>query len=180
MNTLLARPPLLDHLFVAGASPEFIGELAQFQKEITFEKGEVLLREKEFATHFYLILEGDVQIEAQASKRNAVTIQTVGPGDLLGWSWLYAPYVWHFTATALTPGRALVFNAAPLLVRAEENPRFGYEMMKRITRHVVSRLEKAGELLATKTEGEEVGLGESGGRTRSPDRAWLSCHGNKE
>ena len=28
-------------------------------------------------------------------------VQTIGPGDALGWSWLFAPHRWHFTARAV-------------------------------------------------------------------------------
>jgi CRP/FNR family transcriptional regulator, cyclic AMP receptor protein len=70
----------------------------------------------------------------------AVVLQTLGPGDILGWSWLYPPFQWHFTARAKEYCEMIELNAASLLIRAEENPVFGYELLKRVSLQLIQRL----------------------------------------
>lgn len=149
MSTIAAaEAEIQNHPFVAGASREFIQELASFDEPVTFAAGQLIFREREYADRFYLIQEGRVELEADGTATQpAISIQTLGPGDVLGWSWLYPPYIWHFSARAKTACTAVSFKAPALLVRAEENRDFGYELMKRLSVHVIQRLQKTRELL---------------------------------
>jgi CRP-like cAMP-binding protein len=70
-----------------------------------------------------------------------VTIQTVGPGELLGWSWLMPPYRWHFDARALEQTRALSFDGTCIRNKCETDHRLGYELMKRLAYVFTQRLE---------------------------------------
>ena len=54
-----------------------------------FKAGETILHEGDSANRFYLILEGQVELESRAVEGETVRIQTLGPGDVLGWSWLF-------------------------------------------------------------------------------------------
>ena len=55
----------------------------------------MILREGEFANRFYLIESGKVVLESGVEFNEPVVIEEIGPGDLLGWSWMFPPYVWH-------------------------------------------------------------------------------------
>lgn len=131
--------------FTRGASPDFIHQLAKFCNEVSFPEGEIIIKEHELADRFYLILSGKVELETKTEQGTQIKIQTLGPGEILGWSWLFAPFRWHFTARAVESCSALEFNGASLLIRAEENPAFGYELMKRISRQVIHRLQTTRE-----------------------------------
>jgi CRP-like cAMP-binding protein len=149
MRALLERPKLEDHPFVAGASLEFIQELAKVQKEVGFKSGEILFRKGDYADKFFLVLEGAVEIEIEGNQNKPkVIVQTLGPGDLVGWSWLFEPYCWHFSARAKTDGKALCVNGPSLLVSAETNHEFGYELMKRLSRNLIHRLVAVSDALA--------------------------------
>ena len=141
MTALLTEGCLKPHSFMHGAKPEFLNHFEEFAKDVTFSKGETILREGEYADRFYLICEGSVSLETDSNGGPSITIQTLGAGNLLGWSWLYPPFEWHFTARALEPCKAVELNAASLLIRAEEDPAFGYDLMKRISKHLVQRLQ---------------------------------------
>jgi CRP-like cAMP-binding protein len=68
-------------------------------------------------------------------------VQELGDGDVLGWSWLFPPYVWHFQARALEPTEAVMIDGGHLLTAAERDPKFGYNLMKRVSRVVIQRLQ---------------------------------------
>ena len=140
MRALLTEGCLKTHRFLDNCTPEFLNHLEEFAREVTFAEGQTILREGQYADRFYLICEGKIQIEAGSNRKPLVAIQTLGAGDLLGWSWLFPPFQCHFSARALEPCRALELNAPALLVRAEDDPIFGYELMKRISNQLIRRL----------------------------------------
>jgi CRP-like cAMP-binding protein len=150
MNLPTAALHLEDHPFVAGASPEFVRELARFDEPVEFEEGELLFHQRDYVDKFYLLMAGKVNIELHAAgSSHHIVIQRLGFGDVIGWSWLFAPFCAHFTARAASQGSAIRFNGPALLVKAEENPAFGYELMKRMAAHLIRRLVATSERLIT-------------------------------
>ncbi|MCD6048838.1 MAG: Crp/Fnr family transcriptional regulator [Verrucomicrobia bacterium] len=145
METL--KTSITQHPFFDGMKPEHLAMLAGGAKEISLAPGDVLFRQGEPASHFYLIESGSVVIESKRADGRAVPVQTLGEGEVLGWSWLFAPFSWHFQAHAVEPSRIIVLSGAHLMVTAERNHDFGYELMKRVTKIVVKRLQATRSLL---------------------------------
>ena len=108
-----------------------------------FETGQTILREGEFANRCYLIETGKVVVESGGSVGEALVIETIGAGDLLGWSWMFPPYVWQFTARAVEPTSAIFFYGAVLREYCEKDHSLGYELLKRISSVMVRRLQAA-------------------------------------
>ena len=141
MTALLTEGCLKNHPFLNDCSTEFLNHLEEFSTEVSFESGQMILKEGGYADKFYLICEGKVQLEMDVNRGAPISLQMLGPGDVLGWSWIYPPFEWHFSARAIEPCKAVELNAASLLIRAEEEPAFGYQLMKRISMHLVQRLQ---------------------------------------
>jgi hypothetical protein len=59
---------------------------------------------------------------------------------VLGWSWLFPPFAWHFHARATQPTEVICCDGGHLLVQSEEHPAFGYDVMRRITQVLIQRL----------------------------------------
>jgi CRP-like cAMP-binding protein len=68
-------------------------------------------------------------------------VQTVGEGEILGWSWLFAPYRWHFDARAQQPTRALAFDGKCLRGKCDEDHDLGYAIYTRFMRIATDRLQ---------------------------------------
>ena len=60
---------------------------------------------------------------------------------MLGWSWLFPPYYWHFDARALQPTKAIFFYGTWLRENCERDHDFGYELIKRVSAVVIARLQ---------------------------------------
>jgi len=60
---------------------------------------------------------------------------------VLGWSWLFPPYNWHFSARAVEPTTAIFFYGTRLREECEDDPAFGFELMKRVAAIVIQRLQ---------------------------------------
>ena len=108
-----------------------------------YEAGELIFREGDPANRFYLIEQGQVSLESHRKDEAPVAVQVIGPGDVLGWSWLFPPYCWHFDARVLEPTTAIFFNGTRLREQCEQDHDFGFEVMKRMTQVVIQRLQAA-------------------------------------
>jgi len=142
-----------NHPFFHGMKPEHLSVLIEGAKAVQFKEGDVLFREGEPANQFYLIERGQIALEAHEPAKPTKLVQTLGAGDVLGWSWLFPPFIWHFQARAVEPTSALLLNGAHLLGSAECDREFGYDLMKRLARVVIHRLQATRkQLLARSTE----------------------------
>jgi len=127
--------------FLKGLSPRQLERLTEDAIQMQFEAGQHIFREGELANRFYLILEGSVALESEGADGTTIPIQTLGPGDDLGWSWLFLPYYLHFSARAIQPTRVLFFYGTRLRQKCEMDHDLGYELMKRVGQVLVQRLE---------------------------------------
>jgi CRP/FNR family transcriptional regulator, cyclic AMP receptor protein len=73
--------------------------------------------------------------------RGPVVIETLEGGEVLGWSWLFAPYRWHFDARTLTVVRATAFDGACLREKCAADPALGYDLMGRFAHVLMERLQ---------------------------------------
>ena len=137
------------HPFLAGMNRTHLTLLTDCAVARHFNTGQTILREGEFANGFYLIETGKVALESEVSFHESIAIQTVGAGDLLGWSWMFPPYIWQFTARAVEPITALFFYAAILREYCEKDHSLGYELLKRISAVMVRRLQAAHDQLVS-------------------------------
>ena len=110
---------------------------------VRFDAGQFILREGEEANQFYLIRQGQVALEVYAPHRGSITIQTLGAGEILGWSWLVPPYHWRLDARAIELTRALALDGKCLREKCEKDHDLGYEMLKRFSQVMVDHLTSA-------------------------------------
>ena len=129
------------HPFLKGLSPAHLRVLADNAMRMSYAPNDYIFREGDQANRFYLIERGQVVLEASAQYENPVPIQTLGPGDVLGWSWLYPPYRWHFDARTAEPTTAIFFYGTRLREQCEEDHSLGYELMKRMSNVLIQRLQ---------------------------------------
>jgi CRP-like cAMP-binding protein len=136
LTSVLARHP-----FLRGLKREHLETLAKCAMPVRHVGGAVIFREGDPANRFYLIEQGHVAVEATEKDGRRVPVQVIGPGDVLGWSWLFPPYTWHFDARAVEPISAIFFYGSRLREQGEEDHDFGFEMMKRMAQVILERLQ---------------------------------------
>jgi len=129
------------HPFLKGMSGHQHRILSDCAMQAHFNPNELIFGEGEPADRFYLIRNGTVALEAYVKDKGNTLIEKIGPGDVLGWSWLFPPYFWHFSARALEPTDALFIYAKPLREECESDHDLGYELMKRISEVIMRRLQ---------------------------------------
>jgi CRP-like cAMP-binding protein len=136
LESLIASVPLFEGL--AAGELETIAGCAG---NVRFTSGQNLFREGDAADTFYVVRHGSVAIETFVPTRGAVMIETIEAGEVIGWSWLFEPYRWHFDARALTTVRATAFDGACLRGKCESDPALGYALMSRFAQVLIERLQ---------------------------------------
>lgn len=129
--------------FFAGLNPESLAFLAGCATRRRIETGETLFRHGEDARRFFLLGSGRISVEVPAIEGPRLEVQSLGAGEVLGWSWLIPHYKWSFQARALEDTDLVEFDGERVRLRCEEDPSFGYEMLKRFSALMSERLEAA-------------------------------------
>ena len=129
-----------EHPFFAGLNDAFVKLISGCAKNVRFEEGQYLFHQGEFADQFYVVRAGRVALQIN-SPQQTITIQTVGENEIVGASWLVAPYRWSFDARPLELVRALAFDAACLRGKCDEDHELCYELLKRFTPILIQRLQ---------------------------------------
>jgi len=125
----------------AGLEPAQLELIAGCGSNVHFDDDQVLFREGDPADTFYVVRHGSVALETFVPSRGGITIETLEAGEVLGWSWLFEPYRWHFDARALSPVRATAFDAACLRGKCDDDPKLGYALMSRFAGVLIERLQ---------------------------------------
>ena len=132
----------------APLSDEQRTRLAHLARIVEFEPSAALLREGEPAVGCWLIRSGRVALETAAPAGGPIVVQTLGPGELVGWSWLAPPHRWHFSATATTRVEAIEFDTDAVRAIADADPTLGYPLALGLTQTLLNRLQNTrGRLL---------------------------------
>ena len=68
-------------------------------------------------------------------------IETLEDDEIVGWSWLFEPYRWHFDGRAVGAVRAIEFDAACLRGKSDADHELGYALMQRFAHTMIVRLQ---------------------------------------
>lgn len=139
MQTL--EPILAAHPFFKDLDPDYLQLAVGCASNARFDAEQFICREGEEANQFYLIRHGRVALEISVPGRGPLIVQTLEPGDILGWSWLFPPYHWHFDARAVELTRAIALDGKCLRAKCEEDHDLGYELLRRFSNVIMRRLQ---------------------------------------
>ena len=134
------EPPLQEHRFFADLAPRYLALVAGCAASAAFADGEFLFREGTRADDFFLIREGGIALEIAAPGNGAFIVQTLGAGDIAGFSWLIEPHMWTSDGRACGRVRAFKVNGACLRGKCEKDAQLGYELMRRFAALASARL----------------------------------------
>lgn len=134
---------LSGHPFFEGLAEPYLGLIVGCATNVRFVAGAFLFRTGGEANEFFLVRSGRIALEVAAPGRPAVAVQTLGEGEILGWSWLVPPYHWMFDARAIEPTRAIALDGRCLRGKCESDHDLGYELLKRFAHIMEQRLQAA-------------------------------------
>ncbi|MBY8883318.1 cyclic nucleotide-binding domain-containing protein [Streptomyces sp. PTM05] len=126
-----------------GVPPEYRDRMMEMAHEVAFDQDTRIFEEDGTADRFWVLRSGAVTLDLNVPGRRPVTVETLGPGDLLGWSWMFPPYQWDFGAEALSPVRAYEFDGADVRAACDADPALGYALTRVVAEILAHRLEAA-------------------------------------
>ena len=136
-----ARDLLAAQPFLAGLTGRQLDKLSYWSRRQVFRAGARVFEEGGRADRFWLLKDGRVALDTEVPGRGGVVVESLGPGAVLGWSWLFPPYRWHFGARAIGTLQATAFDAEQLRVLADQDPRLGYLLTRQLLSVVLDRLQ---------------------------------------
>ncbi|MCX4510680.1 cyclic nucleotide-binding domain-containing protein [Streptomyces sp. NBC_01619] len=119
---------------------EHRGRLMALARDTAFTGSRRIFEEGENADRFWIIRSGTVALDVQMPGRGRAVVETIGAGDLLGWSWLCPPREWHLGATTRDPVRAWEFDAAAVRALCAEHPALGLALVTVVAGTIGDRL----------------------------------------
>ncbi|MGW6316583.1 Crp/Fnr family transcriptional regulator [Streptomyces sp. NPDC055099] len=126
---------------MAAALPaEHRERLMRIAREVSFEAGTRLFDEGRRADRFWIVRAGVVALDLHVPGRQAAVVESLGHGELIGWSWHFPPYVWQLGAKAMSPVRAYEFGAPAVRAMCADDPEFGRAIAVWVGRVVAHRL----------------------------------------
>jgi|SoiMethySBSTD1v2_1073268.scaffolds.fasta_scaffold78002_6 CRP/FNR family transcriptional regulator, cyclic AMP receptor protein len=125
----------------AGLAPPHLELIAGCATNVRAAAGDYLFREGDQADAFYAIRQGAVALELHVPARDAVIIDTMHEGDLVGWSWLFPPHRWEFDGRVRADTALIKFDGACLRGKCDADHELGYELMRRFAQVIIERLQ---------------------------------------
>ena len=136
IDELIAQAPVF-----AGLEQAQLELIAGCARNVHANADTLLLREGDQADTFFLIRRGVVALEVHAPGRGSLRIETLDAGDVVGWSWLFAPYRWQMDGRAVEPCELVAFDGACLRGKCEADHELGYQLMSRFVANIIDRLQ---------------------------------------
>ena len=140
---------LAAHPFLHGMSPDHLAVLAPAASDVTFPAGHRFFADGGHAICFWLVRSGHVTVDVDVPGQGPVPIDTIGMGELMGWSWLFPPFSWAFGAVAASPVDTFEFDARTVRAQCASDLALGYELTRRVAEVLTRRLKSTRSRLIT-------------------------------
>jgi CRP-like cAMP-binding protein len=153
---MISRHSFNVYPFFAGLDPDHKRILAEAANRVSVKPGYCFFREGEEIDSFYLVVDGEIAIIIEVPDDNVeqtltmqltrdlvtkdITVSTVGPGEVFGWSALIPPHKSTAGAKATKPSHVIEFNCKDLRPIFKSDSHFAYLMTLKAAQIIRQRL----------------------------------------
>jgi CRP-like cAMP-binding protein len=129
------------HPFLDGLQPRWLEQLSHRARRSVRHPGHRLFQEGAAADRFWLIRDGWIALDLHVPGRGDVVVEALGPDAVVGWSWLFPPYRWHFGAVVTQETLTIEFDGPRVRQLCDQEPALGYELSLRFMAVMLDRLQ---------------------------------------
>lgn len=122
--------------------------ITMFAEEVTLEAEDILVNEDDPADTIFVVVSGAMEVEARLGDGSSEVVDTLVPGDLLGWSAMFANRRYSASCVAQSESKLVALDGAKLRALCAENSRLGLNLMSEVVKAVGHRLGGARSKLA--------------------------------
>jgi CRP/FNR family transcriptional regulator, cyclic AMP receptor protein len=157
MGIMISPETLRSHALFAGLDHCMIKALAMAGEKVIIKQGEWLFYEGNEADALYVVISGAVALKVALDHERSshVELCTLVAGDLLGWSAVVEPGVYHLSASAIKDSTLVKWGGADLAELMTHQPAMGFKLMCRIVQVVGERLAEFAVRFASLVEGDQ-------------------------
>ena len=119
--------------------------IAEIAKHETYEKGRRIFQEKSIARNLYLVKSGRIEIRMRAAGAQEMAVDSVGPGEVFGWSAVTEPHAFTAASYAMEASEVFVVSGGVLRDLFKKNNHIGYKVMMKIASVIAHRLRSLNE-----------------------------------
>lgn len=134
---------LMNHPFFAGFEKAELSIIAACGRNQLVAGGRPLFYQGDPADTFYVIRDGSIELRIHRPAAPSARLDTLGAGDVAGWSWLVPPHRWMFDAIARQDSELIALDARALQAMCDRDASLGYRFLTRVTQVMHDRLEAA-------------------------------------
>jgi len=141
MDDYTAVIAMLNHTwFGRDLAPETQERLAKLGTLVDFDAETVVLHEGEDAREMGILISGRLSLRTLVPERGPITILSIEPGDIFGWSAALGDTKTQSSAVATLPSRALIIDGVKLRAALKEDHALAASLYPRILQAVGRRL----------------------------------------
>jgi len=131
------------HEFFRDFKPQHLSIFQDCVSDGRYSRDQFLLRQGQGAERFFIVRKGEVRLELLTPEHGSIPIQTIGPGEIVGWSWIIPPYLSTFDARAVEAVQVITFDASELRRQCERDFELGYRVLQKFSLALSTRLDAA-------------------------------------
>jgi len=105
-------------------NPTQIEKIHSISTSLKAKEGEILAHEGDKAESFFIVLDGEISICNHVPKKGSKILETLGPGEMIGWSWLLKSSHWSFDVRVHRKANVLKIPAAKIMQLMEKDSTF--------------------------------------------------------
>ena len=120
------------------------------------DAGATFMHEGDVTKSMSIIVRGRIALRLRVPERGAVTILTLDPGDIVGWSAIVSPYRATTSATTLEPTELATFAAEELRAILASDAEVAAAFLPRVMETIAARVEATRDQLLDLFRGVEV------------------------
>ena len=141
---MIAFDDLRKILLLENVSDAMLGKMVPLLEMHVFGERDIIFQQGDDAEMFYLLKEGKVLLEVDASDTISVSMGAMKAGFSFGWSSIFGePY--SFMAICAETSEILMINAEKILGLMQENHSMGFMVMQSLTRMMKNRMDRVEE-----------------------------------